>query len=175
MVCPRGVLRHIAMGMDCYVVIWCIIRHTLAAEYMHIWYWYLLNRVASMFSQIISVGSSASSMTQILLPILARSFTPLLLKRPSFSSHRPYPARENSVKAFGERTRVRWTGSVCMVITYSRVWINWVRLPILLVVSWTGKIISPCPRACLRIWSRETGSAVPYRVSQLIPILRLNQ
>ena len=36
---------------------------------------------------------------------------------------------------------------VCMVITYSRVWINRVRLPILLVVSWTGKInipLSPC-------------------------------
>ena len=32
----------------------------------------------------------------------------------------------------------------------------------------------PCPRACLRIWSRETGSAVPSRVSLLIYILRLN-
>ena len=53
---------------------------------------------------------------------------------------------------------------VCMVITYSRVWINRVRLPILLVVSYT----------CLRIWSRETGSAVPSRVSLLISILRLN-
>ena len=63
---------------------------------------------------------------------------------------------------------------VCMVITYSRVWINRVRLPILLVVSWTGKIIFPCLRACLRIWSRETGSAVPSRVSLLISILRLN-
>ena len=31
-----------------------------------------------------------------------------------------------------------------------------------------------CPRACLRIWSRETGSAVPSRVSLLISILRLN-
>ena len=62
---------------------------------------------------------------------------------------------------------------MCMVITYSRVWINRVRLPILLVVSWTGKIIFPCPRACLRIWSRETGSAVPSRVSLLIFILRL--
>ena len=61
-----------------------------------------------------------------------------------------------------------------MVITYSRVWINRVRLPILLVVSWTGKIIFPCPRACLRIWPRETGSAVPSRVSLLISILRLN-
>ena len=41
------------------------------------------------------------------------------------------------------------TGSspLCMVITYSRVWINRVRLPILLVVSWTGKMnipLSPC-------------------------------
>ena len=60
---------------------------------------------------------------------------------------------------------------VCMVITYSRrVWINRVRLPILLVV----KIIFPCPRACLGIWSREMGSAVPSRVSLLISILRLN-
>ena len=34
-----------------------------------------------------------------------------------------------------------------MVITYSRAWINRVRLPILLVVSWTGKMnipLSPC-------------------------------
>ena len=34
--------------------------------------------------------------------------------------------------------------------------------------------IFPCPRACLRIRSRETGSAVPSRVSLLISILRLN-
>ena len=36
---------------------------------------------------------------------------------------------------------------VCMVITYSRVWINRVRLPILLVVRWTEKMnipLSPC-------------------------------
>ena len=33
----------------------------------------------------------------------------------------------------------------------------------------------PVPvRACLRIWSRETGSAVPSRASLLISILRLN-
>ena len=31
--------------------------------------------------------------------------------------------------------------------------------------------LSPC---VLRIWSRETGLAVPSRVSLLIPILRLN-
>ena len=32
----------------------------------------------------------------------------------------------------------------------------------------------PCPRSCHRIWSRETGSAVPSRVSLLTSILRLN-
>ena len=36
------------------------------------------------------------------------------------------------------------------------------------------KLIFPCPRSCLRIWSRETVSAVPSRVSLLISILRLN-
>ena len=56
----------------------------------------------------------------------------------------------------------------------ARVRINRVRSPILLVVSSTGKIIFPCPRSRLRIWSRETGSAVSSRVSLLISILRLN-
>ena len=33
----------------------------------------------------------------------------------------------------------------------------------------------PCPRCSrLSIWSRETGSAVPFRISLLISILRLN-
>ena len=32
---------------------------------------------------------------------------------------------------------------VCVVIGYSRVWINRVRLPILLVFSWTGKMNIP--------------------------------
>ena len=36
------------------------------------------------------------------------------------------------------------------------------------------EIFFPCPRSCLRIWSRETASAVPSRVSLLISILRLN-
>ena len=36
-----------------------------------------------------------------------------------------------------------------------------------------GKCIFPCPRSRLRIWSRETGSAVPSSVSLLIAILRL--
>ena len=43
--------------------------------------------------------------------------------------------------------------------------------------SWSveqEKIIFPCPCACLRIWSRKTGSAVPSRVSLVISILRLN-
>ena len=43
--------------------------------------------------------------------------------------------------------------------------------------SWSGeqgKLIFPCPRSRLRIWSRDTGSAVPSRVSLLISILRLN-
>ena len=34
--------------------------------------------------------------------------------------------------------------------------------------------IFPCSRPCLRIWSRETDSAVPSRVSLLISILGLN-
>ena len=37
-----------------------------------------------------------------------------------------------------------------------------------------GKLIFPCPRSRLRIWSRETDSSVPSRVSLLISILRLN-
>ena len=59
-------------------------------------------------------------------------------------------------------------GNACLVITYSRVWINRDRLCILLVVSWTGQKIFSCPRSRLRIWSRDTGSAVPSRVSLLI-------
>ena len=43
--------------------------------------------------------------------------------------------------------------------------------------SWSaeqGKVIFPCTRSRLRIWSRETGSAVTSRVSLLISKLRLN-
>ena len=36
------------------------------------------------------------------------------------------------------------------------------------------KMIFICPRACLRIWSRETSLAVPSRVSLLISILRMD-
>ena len=59
---------------------------------------------------------------------------------------------------------------VCMVIPYSK-------SMDCQSCSWSakqGKIIFPCLCACLRIWSRETGSAVPSRVSLLISILRLN-
>ena len=38
----------------------------------------------------------------------------------------------------------------------------------------TGKMNIPCPRSRLRIWSRETGSAVPSCVSLLISIPNLN-
>ena len=42
------------------------------------------------------------------------------------------------------------------------------RLPILPGQLNRGKRLFPCPCSCLRIWSRETGSAVPTRVSLLI-------
>ena len=37
--------------------------------------------------------------------------------------------------------------------------------PAMIVVSLTGEISFPCPRSRLKLWSRETGSAVPSRVS----------
>ena len=63
---------------------------------------------------------------------------------------------------------------MCMVITYTK------------SMDQPGKVANPargqlnrekknpCPRSRLRIWPRETGSAVPPRVSLLISILRLN-
>ena len=66
---------------------------------------------------------------------------------------------------------------VCMVIIthIARVRINpgKVANPARGQLAEQGKLILPCPRSRLRIWSRETGSAVPSRVSQLISILRL--
>ena len=47
---------------------------------------------------------------------------------------------------------VQYIVYIGMVITYSRIWINRVRLPIPLVVS---------PRSCLRIWSRRDGFGRP--------------
>ena len=61
-----------------------------------------------------------------------------------------------------------------MVTHIATVRINRVRLPNLLVVSWTEKWIFPCPRSRLKIWPRETASAVLSRVSLLISVLRLN-
>ena len=61
---------------------------------------------------------------------------------------------------------------VCMVITYSK-GKDQVANPTrgqLNRVKW----IFPCPHSRLGIWSRETGSTVPPRVSLLISILRLN-
>ena len=65
---------------------------------------------------------------------------------------------------------------VCMIITYSRVCFNRAKLPILFVVSRTRKMIFPSPRTRLRIWSRETGSGSPSRVSLVIlhVVLRLS-
>ena len=63
---------------------------------------------------------------------------------------------------------------VCIVTHIARVCINRI---ICQSCSWSaeqGKLIFPCPRSRLRIWSRETGLAVPSRVSLLISILRLN-
>ena len=58
---------------------------------------------------------------------------------------------------------------MCVVITFSRLGINRVWLPILLVVSSTGKTeFALSPRSRLRIWSHKLVSAVPSRVSPLI-------
>ena len=62
----------------------------------------------------------------------------------------------------------------CMFTHIVRVWINRVRLPVLHVVSCTGKMNISLSAFVPEIWSRETGSAVPSRVSLLISILRLN-
>ena len=64
---------------------------------------------------------------------------------------------------------------VCLVITYSK------------RMDQPGRVANPargqlsreneylsCPRSRLRIWSHETGSAVPSRVSLLIAKLKLN-
>ena len=57
----------------------------------------------------------------------------------------------------------------CMVIHIARVRINRVRLPILLVVSWTGKLnISWSPFAPENLVSRDGfGSPVPYQPAHL--------
>ena len=61
-----------------------------------------------------------------------------------------------------------------MVPHISRVWINREGCQTCTWSAGQGNSIFRCPRSCLKIWSRETGSAVPSRVSLLISILRLN-
>ena len=65
---------------------------------------------------------------------------------------------------------------VCIVMAYSRV-CTWYQ-PGKVANPARGQLnrekIFPCPRACLRIWSPEMGSAVQSRVSLLISILRVN-
>ena len=64
---------------------------------------------------------------------------------------------------------------VVVVVVVVVVWIHWIRLPILLVVRSIGKMdISLSPFEPKRIWSRETGSAVPSRVSPLIGFLPIS-
>ena len=64
---------------------------------------------------------------------------------------------------------------VCMVTRIARVWINRVRLPILLRVSWIRKMnISLSPFEPENFVSRDRFGSVPSRVSLLISIFRLN-
>ena len=65
---------------------------------------------------------------------------------------------------------------MCMIITYNRVWINQVRLPILLVVSWTGKInFSLSPFAPKNLVSRDgLGRPVPRQRVHSPHSVRLN-
>ena len=69
----------------------------------------------------------------------------------------------NWEKSTKEKVLQRTTPPSC---SFGDVCINGVRLSILLVVR--GKLILPCPRSRLRIFSREMGSAVPSRVNLLI-------
>ena len=67
---------------------------------------------------------------------------------------------------------------ICMVITYSKGpgkdQQGKAANPARGQLAEQRKMIIPCPRSRLRIWSRETGSAGTSRVSLLISILRLN-
>ena len=61
-----------------------------------------------------------------------------------------------------------------MVPHIARVWIKRVRLPVLHVVSLTGKMNISLSAFVPENWFRVTGSAVPSRVSLPISILRPN-
>ena len=63
---------------------------------------------------------------------------------------------------------------VSMVITYSKSKDQPGKVANYSFSAEQEKLIFPCPRLRQRISSRETGSAVPSRVSLLISILRLN-
>ena len=65
---------------------------------------------------------------------------------------------------------------ICIVIAYSKGkdQPGKVANPARSQLAEQGKLILPRPRLRQRIWSRETCSAVPFRVSLLISILRLN-
>ena len=63
---------------------------------------------------------------------------------------------------------------VSMVITYSKSKDQPGKVANYSLSAEQEKIIFPCPRLRQRISPRETGSAVPSRVSLLISILRMN-
>ena len=80
----------------------------------------------------------------------------------------------NSTKYSAGKALTPWTINVlppflmCICSAHiARVRINGVKSPILPIVR-TGKMKFPCPRSRLTIWSRETGSAIPPRVSLLM-------
>ena len=77
--------------------------------------------------------------------------------------------RHASIRAARRRDVVR----VCMVNAFSRVWISQEK-NIARCQLKRGKLSFPFPRLRLRIWSRETGSAVPSHASLLISTLKLN-
>ena len=68
-----------------------------------------------------------------------------------------------SIRADRRRGVVR----VCMVSTFSRVWINQEKNLARCQLK-RGKLSFPFPCSRLRIWSRDTGSAVPFNASLLI-------
>ena len=92
------------------------------------------------------------------------------------SSVKGYLSPLNPARYSAARLKACAATTVCMVITYSK------------CIDQPGKVANPVRgqlnreneyfpvrvRSRLRIWPRETGSAVPSRVSLLISILRLN-
>ena len=71
------------------------------------------------------------------------------------------------MRAYVRAARRRGVVRVCMVSTFSRVWINRGKNPSRRQLN-KEKCIFPFPRLRLRFWSSETGSAIPSYASLLI-------